>query len=70
MRAVAATLNGSLVMAMYLLAWGVPSLSVAGLELVLAAGAAVSTWYALRKLRNPMRAQRLIGRIAQTCAPA
>jgi len=63
MRIVAATLNGSLVMAMYLLAWGTPSLSVAGLELVLAAGAAVSTWYALCRLRTPLRAQ-LIGRIA------
>ena len=70
MRTAAAILNGSLVMAMYLLAWGTPSPSIAGLELVLAAGAAVSTGYALRSLRSPVHVQRLIGRIVQACVPA
>ena len=58
MRTVAATLNGSVVMAMYLLAWGTPSPSIAGLELILAAGAAVSTWYALGRLPTAYAAPR------------
>ena len=46
-RTVAAITNGSLVLALYLAAWGAPSLTIAGLELALAAGAAAATWYAL-----------------------
>jgi hypothetical protein len=51
-RTVAAALNGGLVLALYLAAWGAPSLTIAGFELALSVGAAVATWYALN-LRRP-----------------
>ena len=61
-RTVAAITNGSLVLALYLAAWGAPSLTIAGLELALAAGAAAATWYAL-DLRRPSRLLTLVGRL-------
>jgi hypothetical protein len=33
-------------------AWGAPALDIAILEVALATGAAVSTWYALRGMRR------------------
>ena len=48
-RTIAAALNGMLVLLLYVAAWGIPSFAVAALELGLATGAAVSTWYALRR---------------------
>ena len=55
-RIFAAALNGSFVLALYLLAWGAPSATIAVLELTLALGAAIATWYALdlRRGRRPM----------------
>jgi len=47
-RTIAAALNGMLVLLLYVAAWGIPSFAVAALEVGLSAGAAVSTWYALR----------------------
>ena len=44
--------NGALVLCLYMTAWGAPALDIALLELTLAAGAAVSTWYALGGLRR------------------
>ena len=70
MRTVAAALNGSLVLAIYFAAWGVPSGVVGVIELVLAAGAMVSTWYALKKVQTPPFAQRLAGKIVGRCIPA
>ena len=61
MRTVAAALNGSLVLTLYLAAWGAPSLTIAGLELALAIGAGVATWYAL-DLRRPSRLLNFVGR--------
>ena len=49
-RLMAAFTNGSLVLGLYVAAWGTPSAAIALLELTLAAGAALSTWYALRGL--------------------
>ena len=60
-RTVVALTNGSLVLALYLVAWGAPSLTIAGLELALSMGAAVATWYAL-DLRRPSRLLTLVGR--------
>jgi hypothetical protein len=62
-RTVAATVNGSFVMALYLAAWGAPSVTIAGLELALATGAAVATWYALDLRRQPSRLLTLIARL-------
>ena len=61
-RTVAAITNGSLVLALYLGSWGAPSVTIAGLELALAAGAAVATWYALDLRRRPSRLLTLIAR--------
>jgi hypothetical protein len=44
---IAAAVNGLLVLAVYLAAWEAPSLTMAVLEVGLAAGAAISTWYAI-----------------------
>jgi hypothetical protein len=49
-RLLAALTNGTLVFGLYTAAWGTPSLGIAFLELTLAAGAGLSTWYALRRL--------------------
>jgi hypothetical protein len=46
-RTIAAALNGSFVLVLYLAAWGAPSAIIAGLELTFALGAAIATWYAL-----------------------
>jgi hypothetical protein len=48
-RTLAAVFNGSLVLAVYVAAWDAPTWTIAGLEIALALGAAVSTWYALRR---------------------
>ncbi|HXV23878.1 MAG TPA: hypothetical protein VED46_06440 [Alphaproteobacteria bacterium] len=51
-RLLAAFLNGALVLSLYMIAWGAPALEIAVLEVTLAIGAAISTWYALRKLKG------------------
>ncbi len=62
-RTVAAAINGSLVLSLYVVAWGAPSLTIAGLELALAAGAMVATWYVL-DLR-PSRLLNLVDRLVR-----
>jgi hypothetical protein len=52
-RTVAAALNGLTVLLLYVAAWGAPTFTVALIEIALAAGAAASTWYALRRARTP-----------------
>lgn len=49
-RLLAALTNGTLVLGLYTAAWGTPTVAIALLELTLAAGASLSTWYALRGL--------------------
>ena len=51
-RLIASLANGGLVLALYMTAWGAPAPEIAILELTLAAGAAVSTWYALRGIHR------------------
>ena len=51
-RLLAAAGNGALVLALYVGAWGAPALNIAMLEVALATGAALSTWYALRGMRR------------------
>ena len=51
-RLIAALTNSVLVLSLYTIAWGTPGLDIALLELSLAAGAGVSTWYALRGVRR------------------
>jgi hypothetical protein len=51
-RLIAALTNGVLVLMLYTVAWGTPALDIAMLELSLAVGAGVSTWYALRGIRR------------------
>lgn len=51
-RLLAALTNGALVLALYMAAWGAPALQLVMLELTLAAGASISTWYALRGLNR------------------
>ena len=48
-RTVAALVNGNLVFALYLIAWGASSWSTVMTEALLAIGATWSTWYALRR---------------------
>ena len=48
-RTAAALANGSLVFALYLIAWGAPSWTTLAIEAVLAIGATWSTWYPLNK---------------------
>ena len=52
-RLLAASLNGMLVLGLYVAAWGTPAAEIAVLELTLAIGAGFSTWYALRGLSRP-----------------
>ncbi len=47
-RLLAAFTHGGLVFSLYMIAWGAPAPEIAMLEVTLAVGAAVSTWYALR----------------------
>lgn len=47
-RNIATAANGLLVLALYLTVWGAPSLTIALVEIVLAAGAAAATWYVLK----------------------
>ena len=47
-RNIATAANGLLVLALYLTVWGAPRLTIALVEIVLAAGAAAATWYALK----------------------
>ena len=42
-RTVAAVVNGSLVLGLYVAGWGVPSATIAVLELALATGATIAT---------------------------
>jgi len=51
-RLIAALTNGVLVLTLYTVAWGTPALDIVMLELGLAVGAGVSTWYALRGIRR------------------
>jgi hypothetical protein len=54
-RLLAALTNATLVLGLYMAAWGTPALTIALLELTLAAGAGLSTWYALRGLTGTPR---------------
>ena len=54
-RILAASLNGMLVLGLYVAAWGTPAPEIAMLELLLALGAGFSTWYALRGLTRHMQ---------------
>jgi hypothetical protein len=49
-RMIAAFSNAALVLGLYTAAWGSPAPQIAVLELALAVGAGLSTWYALRGL--------------------
>ena len=69
-RTIAAALNGNLVFALYVAAWGAPSVSIAALEIALALGAAFSTYYALRRLPTPAWLARLGARRARGHAQA
>ena len=51
-RLIAALTNSVLVLTLYMIAWGTPALNIAVLELSLAVGAGISTWYALRGIRR------------------
>ena len=51
-RLFAALTNSALVLTLYILAWGTPAIDIAMLEVTLAVGAGVSTWYALRGIRR------------------
>jgi hypothetical protein len=54
-RLIAALTNASLVLGLYTTAWGAPTSGIAVLELALAAGAGISTWYALRGITRLRR---------------
>jgi hypothetical protein len=47
-RGLMAILNGTLVLMLYVMAWGAPSLTIATLEAGFAVAAALVTWFALR----------------------
>jgi hypothetical protein len=69
-RTVAAAVNGTIVLLLYVSAWGAPTAAVAALEIGLAAGAAVSTWYALRRAKTPswlMELMRAARRAPERC---
>ena len=68
-RAFAAAVNGALVLLLYVAAWGVPSSTIALLEVALAATAALSTWYALRKASTPLWMSGLVSRILGSQLP-
>lgn len=53
MRTTAAVLNGILVLALYISAWGVHTFSMALLMVGLAVAAALATWYALKSVGRP-----------------
>ena len=61
-RTIAAALNGTIVLALYVAAWGAPSFTVALIEVGLALGAAFSTWYALRRASAPAWMLQLLSR--------
>ncbi|HSD34625.1 MAG TPA: hypothetical protein VLE26_04335 [Alphaproteobacteria bacterium] len=69
-RTIAAVLNGNLVFALYLAAWGTPTVSIAAVEIALALGAGASTFYALRRLPTPRWLARLGAGPANEHAPA
>ena len=52
-RTAAALTTGTLVLALYVAAWGVPSWTIALTEMGLGVGAALSTRYALKRLAAP-----------------
>ena len=52
-RLIAAPLNGTLVLIVYVAGWGVANFPTALLEVALAVAAALATWYALRKAGRP-----------------
>ena len=45
---ISALVNASVTLALYLFVWGVPTVTIAALEVGLAAGAGFVTWYALK----------------------
>lgn len=69
MRITAAVLNGMLVLALYVGAWGVQSFTMARLEVALSVAAALATWYALRKLGRRATRSRLIDLLANAAYP-
>ena len=68
-RTIAAALNGNIVFAVYVADWGAPSAPVAVIEISLALGAALSTYYALRRIPTPAWMARL-GKGGSGQAPA
>ena len=50
-RTAAALANGTLVFALYLIAWGGPSATILAIEVVLAICASWSTWFALKRVK-------------------
>ncbi|HXV25723.1 MAG TPA: hypothetical protein VED46_15885 [Alphaproteobacteria bacterium] len=61
-RTLAAAFNGIIVLLLYLSAWGASSWTVAAIEIALAAGASLSTWYALKRATTPAWLTRLAPR--------
>ena len=64
-RLIAAAVNGALVLALYLGAWGAPNFTIALLEVGLAVGAGLSTWYALDRVATPAWITRLASQITR-----
>jgi hypothetical protein len=64
MRTTAAMLNGILVLALYVSAWGVHTFTIALVEVALAVTAALATWYALKRTGRPPWLARLFARAA------
>lgn len=61
-RTLAAAFNGIIVLLLYISAWGVPSWTIAMIEIGLATSAALSTWYALKRATAPAWLMRLAAR--------
>ena len=69
-RTVAAAVNGSLVLGLYFAGWGAPSATIAGLEVTLAIGAAIATWYALKNSGTPVWVSRTAEKVTNRNAHA
>jgi hypothetical protein len=67
-RTLAAAFNGIIVLLLYISAWGVPSWTVAMIEIALATGASLSTWYALKRATTPAWLTRLAPKRAKARA--
>jgi hypothetical protein len=67
-RTVAAIINGFLVLALYVAAWGVPSFMIGLTEVGLSVAAALSTWYAVKTTCAPNWTARFIARAGRGSA--